>query len=113
MYIELKSENRLAIACLEKKPEHRWLIVAIKRIIFFKSSFFENIKELFKSNQNGCMSFIMFIEFKNENRLALSCLERNSEFRWLIIKKRTAPPPPSSTFLKTSRRCSNQTKFIV
>ena len=113
MYIELKSENRLAIACLEKKPEYRWLIVSNKRIIFFKSSFFENIKELFKSNQKWCMSSIMYIEFKSENRLALTCLERNSEFRWLTIKKRTAPPPTYSTFFKTSRRCSNQTKFIV
>ena len=39
MYIEFKSENRLAVAGLEKKnSEVFWLIVAIKRSIFFKYS---------------------------------------------------------------------------
>ena len=52
MYIDFKSENHLAVACLEKKSEFRWLIVANKRIIFFKYSLFQNVKELSKSNQN-------------------------------------------------------------
>ena len=34
MYIELKSESGLAVACLEKKSEFGWLIVANKRILF-------------------------------------------------------------------------------
>ena len=40
MYIDFKSENRLALACLEKKSDLRCLIVANKRIIFFKNGLF-------------------------------------------------------------------------
>ena len=68
MYIELKCENRLAVACLEKKSEFRWLIVANKLIIFFKYSLFQNAKEMSKSNQNWCAIRTMYIEFKSENR---------------------------------------------
>ena len=50
MYIEFNSENGLAVAGLENNSEFRWLIVANKRIIFFKFSLFQNVKELFKSN---------------------------------------------------------------
>ena len=84
MYIEFKSENRLAVACLEKKSEFRWLIVANKRIIFFKYSLFQNVKEMSKSNQKWCAIPTMYIEFKSENRLAVACLEKKSDFRWLI-----------------------------
>ena len=85
MYIKLKSENGLAVACLEKKSEFRWLIFAKKRIIFFKYSLFQNVKELFKSNQNWCASPTMYNERKSENRLAVACLEKKSDFRSLII----------------------------
>ena len=51
MYVDCKSENHLAVACLEKNSEFRLLIVAKKRIIFFKYSLFQNVKELFKSNE--------------------------------------------------------------
>ena len=85
MYIEVKSENRLAVACLEKKSDLRWLVVANKRIIFFKYSLFQNVKEMFKSNQNWCAIPTMYIKIKNENRLAVACLEKKSVFRWLIV----------------------------
>ena len=68
MYIELKNENRLAVTCLDKNSEFRSLIVAIKRIIFFKYSLFQNVKELFNSNQNWCASPAMYVNFKRENR---------------------------------------------
>ena len=61
MCIEFKSGNRLAVACLEKKSEFRWLIVANKRIIFFKGSLFQNVKELFKCNQNWYASPTMYV----------------------------------------------------
>ena len=77
MYIDFKSENRLAV---EKKSEFRWLIVANKRIIFFKYSLFQNVKELFESNQNWCSSPAIYIEHKSENRLAVACLEKNQNF---------------------------------
>ena len=80
VYIKLKSENGLAVACLEKKSDFRWLIVAKKRIIFFKYSLFQNVKELSKSNQNWCASLNMYIEIKSENRLAVACLEKNQNF---------------------------------
>ena len=80
MYIEFKSENRLAVACLEKKSEFRWLIVANKRILFFKYSLFQNVKELFKADQNWCASPTMYIKPKSQNRLAVACLEKNQIF---------------------------------
>ena len=36
MYTKIKKENGLAVNCLEKKSDIRWLIVANKRIIFFQ-----------------------------------------------------------------------------
>ena len=45
MYVNFKSENRFAVACLEKNSEFRWLIVANKRIIFFKYSLFQSVKK--------------------------------------------------------------------
>ena len=45
MYKDFKIENRLAVACLEKILEFRWLIVANKRIIIFKYSLFQNVKK--------------------------------------------------------------------
>ena len=86
MYIKLKGETDLAVTCLEKKSDFRLLIVANKRIIFFKYSLFQNVKELSKANQNWCASPTMYIELNKENCLAVACLEKNSEFRWLIIK---------------------------
>ena len=50
MYNKRKSENRLAVACLEKISGFRGLIVANKRIVFFKYSLFQNVKKLSKSN---------------------------------------------------------------
>ena len=50
MYIDFKNENGSAVACLEKNSEFRSLIVADKRIMFFKYSLFQNVKQLFNSN---------------------------------------------------------------
>ena len=85
MYIEFKSENGLAVACLEKESEFRWLIVANMRIIFFKDSLFQNVKGLSKSNQNWYVSATMYVNCKSGNHLAVACLEKSSEFRLLIV----------------------------
>ena len=75
-YVHCKSENHLAVACLEKNSEFRLLIVANKRIIFFKYSLFQNVMELSKSNQNWCVSPTMYVKCKKENHLAVACLEK-------------------------------------
>ena len=80
MYIKVKNETHLALACLEKKSDFRWLIVANKRIIFFKYSLLQNVKELSKSNQNWWASPTMYADFKKENNLAVACLEKNQNF---------------------------------
>ena len=52
----------------------------------------------------------MYIEFKRENRLAVACLEKNSEFRWLIIKISEINGTnffQNIAYFKTSRSCSN------
>ena len=55
MYIQFKSENCLAVACLEKNSEFRWFNNQNKRNkakTFFKYSLFRiNVKELLKSNE--------------------------------------------------------------
>ena len=61
MYIEFNSQNVLAVACPEKNQNFVGLIVANKRIMFFKCSLFQNVKELSKSNQNLCASPTMYI----------------------------------------------------
>ena len=85
MYVDCKRENHLAVACLEKNSEFRLVIVVNKRIIFFKYSLFQNVMELSKSNQNWCVSPTLYVDCKSENHLAVACLEKNSEFRLLIV----------------------------
>ena len=53
----------------------------------------------------------MYIDFKSENRLAVACLEKNSEFRWLIINGTNFFQ--NIAYFKTSRSCSNATKIGV
>ena len=81
MYIDFKIGNRLAVACLEKNSEFRWLINRISEInevnFFFKYSLFQNVKELSKSNQNWCANPTIYVNFKSENHLAVACLEKN------------------------------------
>ena len=77
MYVDCKSENHLAVACLEKNSEFRLVIVANKRIMFFKYSLFQNVMELSKSNQNWYVSPTMYVDCKSENHLAVACLEKN------------------------------------
>ena len=60
MYVDCKSGNHLAVGCLEKNSEFRLVIVANKRIIFFKNSLFQNVMELSKSNQNWYASTTMY-----------------------------------------------------
>ena len=72
MYIELRSEKCLAVAWLQKISGFRWLIVANKRIIFFKYSLFQNVKELSKSDQNWCPGPTMSIRLRSENGLAVA-----------------------------------------
>ena len=80
MYAELKRENSLAGGCLEKKSDFRLLKVANKRIIFFKYSLFQNVKELFKSNQKRCANPLLYLNVKSENHLAPACLGKNKVF---------------------------------
>ena len=50
MYVNFKSENRFAVACLEKYSEFRWFKIQNKRNK--RNKLFSNIvKELFKSKQ--------------------------------------------------------------
>ena len=58
----------------------------------------------------------MYIEVKSENRLAVACLEKNSEFRWLKIKISEINGTnffQNIAYFKTSRSCSNATKIGV
>ena len=73
------------MALLRKKFRFLWLKVTNELNLFFKKGFLGSINELFKSNHNWCSSPTMYIDFKIENCLAVACLEKNSEFRWLII----------------------------
>ena len=73
MYIDFRSENQLALAGSGKNKKICWLKVANKRIPFFKYSLFQNIKDLFKSNQICCANPTMYVDFKSENGLAVAC----------------------------------------
>ena len=73
------------MALLGKKFRFLWLKLTNKLNLFFKKGFLGSINELFKSNQNWCASSTMYIDFKIESRLAVACLGKISEFRWLIV----------------------------
>ena len=48
-------------------------------------SLFQNVEELFNSNQNLRASPNMHVELKCENHLKLACQENNPEFRSLVV----------------------------
>ena len=76
MYVHCKSENHLAVACLEKNLEFRLLIVAKKRIIFFKYSLFQNFKELFKSNETHSWNSSWHVDFNAKRISDRACVEK-------------------------------------
>ena len=80
MYLNLKFENRLALASLEKKLRLSFVKSCKKRINFFKYSLFQNVKEMFTCNQNLCASSTEYIDFKSENCLVVACLEKIQNF---------------------------------
>ena len=58
----------------------------------------------------------MYVDVKSENCLAVACLEKNSEFRWLIIKISEIYEInffSNIAYFKTLRSCSNATKIGV
>ena len=58
----------------------------------------------------------MYIDFKNGNRLAVACLEKNSEFCWLINRISEIKEVnlfSNVAYFKTSRCCPNPTKIDV
>ena len=73
------------MALLRKMFRFLWLKVTNMLNLFFKKDFLGSINELFKSNQNCCACPTMYIDFKIENCLAVACLEKISEYRWLIV----------------------------
>ena len=80
MYLNLKFENRLALASLEKKLRLSFVKSCNKRINFFKYSLFQNVKEMFTCNQNTCASSTEYKDFKTVNHLAVACLEKIQNF---------------------------------
>ena len=75
MYVDLKNEDRLALACLEKISEFRWLKVAVRRLIFSNVAISKRQKSV-QIQSKSVFEFLFDVDLKKENRLAVACLER-------------------------------------
>ena len=78
MYIKFKSENRLAVACLERNSELRWLKIKISEIngtnFSSKYSLFQNVKELIKSNETHFKISLWYVFSKSKRISDLTCV---------------------------------------
>ena len=79
-YLECKTKNVFAIACLGKKLDFHTEICDYFEYLIFKYSIFHRVKELFKSNQTGYGVYYGYLECNTEKVFAIPCLGKKLAF---------------------------------